>query len=154
MQEFARLSFERVAAGDLEDRSAEDDASLTIDTRKRFQRRDFDRAERVLADLVDNLQGDTGSVAIHWARVAHLPIAIARSDAEWQQAIERVAPFLARAAHVDDDVVNCVQTAGERAVELGLPDRAKWSLEQAAAHWDRLGHADRALAARALLESL
>ena len=42
VSEFAALSIERTAATELAERNAEDDASLFIDTWKRFQRRNVD----------------------------------------------------------------------------------------------------------------
>lgn len=76
VQAFARLSFERVAAADLEGRSAEDDASLTIDTWKRFQRRNVDEIQIQLANPVHARDGWQSKHTIVWIMTRDMPFVV------------------------------------------------------------------------------
>ncbi len=76
VQEFARLSFERVAAADLEDRSAEDDASLTIDTWKRFQRRNVAEIQIQVANPVHARDGWQSRHTTVWIMTRDMPFVV------------------------------------------------------------------------------
>ncbi|TNF86048.1 MAG: NAD-glutamate dehydrogenase [Gammaproteobacteria bacterium] len=74
--EFARLAFERVAPLDLEDRSAEDDASLTIDTWKRFQRRNVEQIQIEVANPVHARDGWQSKHTTVWIMARDMPFVV------------------------------------------------------------------------------
>ena len=76
VQEFARLSFERIAAADLDGRSAEDDASLTIDTWKRFQRRNVDEIQIQVANPVHARDGWQSNHTTVWIMARDMPFVV------------------------------------------------------------------------------
>ncbi len=74
--EFARLFHERVAAADLEGRSAEDDASLTIDTWKRFLRRKVDEIQIEVANPVHARDGWQCKHTTVWIMTRDMPFVV------------------------------------------------------------------------------
>lgn len=76
VQEFARLSYERVAAADLEDRNPEDDASLTIETWKRFQRRNVDEIQIQVANPVHARDGWQSKHTTVWIMTRDMPFVV------------------------------------------------------------------------------
>ncbi len=74
--EFARLSLERVAPEDLEGRSAEDDASLFIDTWKRFQRRDTSAIQIEVANPVHARDGWQSRHTTIWVMTRDMPFVV------------------------------------------------------------------------------
>ena len=76
VQEFARLSFERIAAADLTDRSPDDDASLTIDTWKRFQRRNVDEIQIQVANPVHARDGWQSNHTTVWIMTRDMPFVV------------------------------------------------------------------------------
>jgi len=74
--EFARLFYERVAAADLQERSAEDDASLTIDTWKRFHRRDVDEIQVEVANPVHARDGWQSNHTTVWIMSRDMPFVV------------------------------------------------------------------------------
>ncbi len=76
VQGFARLSYERVAAADLEGRSAEDDASLAIDTWKRFQRRGVDEIQIQVANPVHARDGWQSKHTTVWIMTRDMPFVV------------------------------------------------------------------------------
>ena len=71
--EFAQLAYERVAAADLEERSAEDEASLVIDTWKRFQRRDVNAIQLEVANPVHARDGWQSKHTAVWIMTRDMP---------------------------------------------------------------------------------
>ncbi len=76
VQEYSRLTSERVAAADLDGRSPEDDASLTIDTWKRFQRRNVDEIQILVANPVHARDGWQSKHTIVFIMTRDMPFVV------------------------------------------------------------------------------
>ncbi len=74
--EFARLNFERNAPEDLAGRSGEDDASLVIDTWKRFQRRDRNAVQIEVANPVHARDGWQSRHTTVWVMTRDMPFVV------------------------------------------------------------------------------
>ena len=76
VREFAGFFYERIAMSDLEDRNAEDDASLLISTWKRFQKRDTDKVQIQVANPVHARDGWQSRHTTVWLMSRDMPFIV------------------------------------------------------------------------------
>jgi len=118
--EFADLFFERVAASDLEARSAEDDASLVISTWKRFSRRAPDEVQIQVANPVHARDGWQSRHTAIWLMSRDMPFVV--------DSVLMALSHKGQVTHhlnnvvfsVDRDAAGAIESLGK---EIGHPNR-------------------------------